>query len=110
MHGQRGIIIIDLEKDRAAIGFERAKVMFFVWVVGVAKVVVHFDCAAMRVGLQSPGERSDKTTKLAAPKATRVFVRGLQADCATVVQIRLPSRARRPPPIRAKQTSGNRAV
>ena len=43
MHGQRGIVIIDLEKDRVAIGFERAKVMFFVWIVGVAKVVVDFD-------------------------------------------------------------------
>jgi hypothetical protein len=44
MHGQRGIEVVDLEKDRVAVGFERAKVMFFVWVVGVAKVVVHFDC------------------------------------------------------------------
>jgi hypothetical protein len=43
MHGQRGVEIIDLEKDRVAIGFERAKVMFFVWIVGVAKVVVNFD-------------------------------------------------------------------
>ena len=43
MQGQRRIIIIDFEKDRVAVGFERAKVMFFVWVVGVAKVVVHFD-------------------------------------------------------------------
>ena len=43
MHGQRGIVIIDLEKDRVAIGFERAKVVFFVWIVGVAKVVIDFD-------------------------------------------------------------------
>ena len=43
MHGQRGVEIIDLEKDRVAIGFERAKVMFFVWIVGMAKVVVDFD-------------------------------------------------------------------
>jgi len=42
--GQRGIVIIDLEKDCVAIGFERAKVMFFVWIVGMAKVVVDFDC------------------------------------------------------------------
>ena len=43
MHCQCGIVIIDLEKDRVAVGFERAKVMFFVWIVGVAKVVVDFD-------------------------------------------------------------------
>jgi hypothetical protein len=38
-----GIVIIDLEKDGAALGFKRTKVMFSVWVVGVAKVVIHFD-------------------------------------------------------------------
>ena len=43
MRGQRGVEIIDLEKDRVAIGFERAKVMFFVWIVGVAKIVIDFD-------------------------------------------------------------------
>ena len=43
MRGQRGVEIIDLEKDRAAIGYERAKVVFFVWIVGMAKVVVDFD-------------------------------------------------------------------
>jgi hypothetical protein len=45
MHGQRGIEIIDLEKDRVAIGFKRAKVMLFVPVVGMAKAVVYFDGA-----------------------------------------------------------------
>ena len=44
MRGQRGVEIIDLEKDRVAIGFERSKVMFFVWIVGVAKIVIDFDC------------------------------------------------------------------
>ena len=44
MRGQRGVEIIDLEKDRVAIGYERAKVMFFVWIVGMAKVVIDFDC------------------------------------------------------------------
>ena len=39
----RFLIQIDLEKDRVALGFERAKVMFFVWIVGVAKVVEDFD-------------------------------------------------------------------
>ena len=43
MQSQCGIVIIDLEKDRVALGFERAKVMFCVWVAGVAKVVVDFD-------------------------------------------------------------------
>ena len=38
-----GVVIIDLEKDRLAIDLERAKVMFFVWIVSVAKVVVDFD-------------------------------------------------------------------
>src|SRR5215472_5560876 len=32
-------------------------------------------CAATRVGLPSPGTSAANTTKLAAPKATRVFVR-----------------------------------
>ncbi len=35
--------IIDLEKYRAAIDLERAKVMLFVWIVGMAKVVIDFD-------------------------------------------------------------------
>ncbi len=43
MHCQCGIVIIDLEKDRVAVGFERTKIVFFVWVVGVAKVVIDFD-------------------------------------------------------------------
>src|SRR5271166_1864639 len=43
MRGQRGVEIIDLEKDRVAIGYERAKVMFSMWIVGVAKVVIDFD-------------------------------------------------------------------
>ena len=36
-------VVIDLEKDGVALGFERAKVMFFIWIVGVAKVVINFD-------------------------------------------------------------------
>jgi hypothetical protein len=43
MHGERRIIIINLKKDCVAMGVERAKVMFFVWIAGVAKVVVDFD-------------------------------------------------------------------
>ena len=43
MQSQRRIEIIDLEKDRLAIDLERAKVMFFVRVVGLSKVVVNLD-------------------------------------------------------------------
>ena len=43
MHCQCRIVIIDLEKDGVALGFERAKVVFFVWIVLVAKVVKDFD-------------------------------------------------------------------
>jgi hypothetical protein len=39
----RLIEIIDLEKYRVAAGFKRAKVMFFVRVVGVAEIVVDRD-------------------------------------------------------------------
>ena len=44
MQCQCGIEIIDLEKDSVAVGFERTKIVFFIWIVGVAKVVVDFDC------------------------------------------------------------------
>ena len=40
---QGRIEIIDLEKDRLSVGFERPKIMFFVWVIGVAKIVIHRD-------------------------------------------------------------------
>ena len=43
MSGERLVEVIDLEKDHGAVGFERAKVMFFVGIVGVAKIVVHGD-------------------------------------------------------------------
>ena len=43
MHRQSGIVIIDLEKDCVVLDLERAKVMFFVWIVSMAKVVVDFD-------------------------------------------------------------------
>jgi hypothetical protein len=36
----RLIVIIDLEKYRVAVDLERAKVMFLVWVVGVAEIVI----------------------------------------------------------------------
>src|ERR1035437_7067004 len=40
---QGRIEIIDLEKDRLAVGLERPKIMFFVWIIGVAKIVIHRD-------------------------------------------------------------------
>jgi hypothetical protein len=36
--------IVDLEKDRMTVGFKRAKVVFLMRVVGMAKVVKDFDC------------------------------------------------------------------
>jgi hypothetical protein len=43
MVGQGLVEIIDLEKDRLSVGFERPKIMFFVWVIGVAKIAIHRD-------------------------------------------------------------------
>ena len=43
MGGERLVEIIDLEKDRLAVGFERAEVVFFVRVVGVAEIVIDGD-------------------------------------------------------------------
>ena len=37
------IEIVDFKKDRVTIGFERAKVMFFVWVVGMTEIIEHRD-------------------------------------------------------------------
>src|SRR5262249_41944395 len=37
------VVVIDLEKDPMAIRIERAKVVLFAWIVGVAKVVEHRD-------------------------------------------------------------------
>ena len=48
--GEPLVEIIDFEKDQMAIGLKRAKVVFPVWVVGVAKIVVHRD------GLDDPGD------------------------------------------------------
>src|SRR5262249_16606020 len=37
------VVVVDLEIDRVTIGFERSKVVLFVRIVGVAKVVEHRD-------------------------------------------------------------------
>ena len=37
------VIVIDLEEDRAAVDLERPKIVFFVRVIGVTKIVVHRD-------------------------------------------------------------------
>ena len=47
---QRLVEIIDFEKYQLAVGFERAEIVFFIWVVGMAKIVVHRD------GLDDPGD------------------------------------------------------
>src|ERR1700724_2272464 len=41
--GEALVEVVDLEKDPMAVGVERAKVVFFVRVVGVAKVIEHSD-------------------------------------------------------------------
>ena len=33
------VIIFDLEKDRRTVDLERARIMLFVWVIGMAKIV-----------------------------------------------------------------------
>ena len=33
------VVVIDLEKDCSPLGFECAKVVFFVWIVGVTEVI-----------------------------------------------------------------------
>jgi hypothetical protein len=45
MSRQRSIVVIDLEKDHLAFRFERAKVMFFMRVIGVTEVVENRDGA-----------------------------------------------------------------
>src|ERR1035437_9211965 len=40
---QGRIEVIDLEKDRLSVGLERPEIMFFVWVIGVTKIVIHRD-------------------------------------------------------------------
>jgi hypothetical protein len=52
-----GSSYIDLEKDRSPLGFEGAKVVFFVWIVGVTEVIVDgyrlndaFDCLLAECG------------------------------------------------------------
>jgi hypothetical protein len=37
------VVVVDLEKYRLAIDLERPKIVFFVWVIGVAEIVVHRD-------------------------------------------------------------------
>jgi hypothetical protein len=37
------VVVVDLEKYPVTVGVECTEVMFFVWVVGVAEIVVHSD-------------------------------------------------------------------
>jgi hypothetical protein len=41
---ERWVVIIDFKKDHVAVGFERAKVMLLVGIIGMTKVVVYGDC------------------------------------------------------------------
>jgi hypothetical protein len=41
---QSSVVVVDLEHDDVAVDFERTKVVFFVGVVGVAKVVAPAAC------------------------------------------------------------------
>jgi hypothetical protein len=43
MRRQVLVVVVDLEKDPVAVGVERAEVMFFVRIIGVAKVVIDRD-------------------------------------------------------------------
>ena len=89
----------DFKKDRMALDLERAKVMFFVWIVGVAKVVVDFDRlddARYRFGAErSDARRHDRMalieilSQLVVERANAVRLRGfdlgrhgrLHCDC-----------------------------
>jgi len=50
MIGERLVEVIDFEKDCMPISFERTEVVFAIWVVGVAEVVIDGD------GLDDPGD------------------------------------------------------
>ena len=39
MHGHGEVVVIDLKEDGMTIGVERSKVMFLMWIVGVAEVI-----------------------------------------------------------------------
>jgi hypothetical protein len=62
MVGEGRVVIIDFEKDRVPVGFEGAKVVLFVWVVVVTKVIIDGD------GLDDPCDPS-------SPRAATPVVR-----------------------------------
>ena len=43
MAGKRLIVVVDLKEYHMAVGFECAEVMLFVWIVGVAEIVIDGD-------------------------------------------------------------------
>jgi hypothetical protein len=53
--GEGRVVVVDLEKDCVAINVERAKVVLFVWIVGITEIVVNGD------GLENP--RDDLITE-----------------------------------------------
>jgi hypothetical protein len=65
----RLIEIIDLEKYFVAIGFERAEIVLFVWVVGVAEIVVNGDCFDdTRHGFGAQGGDTGRNKAVPAPR------------------------------------------
>jgi len=58
--GQVLIEIVDLKKCRVAIGFERTEVVFAVWVVGVAEIVIN--------GLRTPSAEFALGTSAEGPR------------------------------------------
>jgi hypothetical protein len=68
--------IIDLEKDHLAVGFERAKVVLFIPVVGVAKIVVHRD------GLDDSGDLKRESAAKNAPRGKTMRIVAMVARTA----------------------------
>ena len=44
MVAARLIVIIDFEEEPVAVDFERPKVVFFVWVVGMTEIIIDGNC------------------------------------------------------------------
>src|ERR1019366_7179974 len=89
--GQALVVVIDLEKDFVPVRVERAKVVFFMRVVGATKVVVDLD------GLDDPGhglwaERRDAALiKLVAADMERVNTTILSRTGSEVTMIPVSS-------------------
>jgi hypothetical protein len=84
MHGQRGIEIIDLEKDRVTINLKRTKVMFFIWVVDMAEIVVDANCLHDAGDcFRRPLREAQRRRRCAGSKQPRFAIRGTSTAGAT---------------------------